>query len=93
MNNRVKGVPDYMIEDLCHTDGLGIDSADAKLTMVDDGFESFEEAFYPYVVMPNNHTVYEETQEAVSTAYRTGKIAPLLPVGTGFTTQKGKQAK
>jgi len=60
----------------------------AKLVMVDDGFETIEEAFYPYTVMPNNRTVYEETAEAVNAAVSSGKMQPLLP---GYPAAPPKQ--
>lgn len=51
----------------------------AKLESVESGIESFEEAFFAHIVMPDGGTVYEHARERVSLAYSGGEITPLLP--------------
>lgn len=51
----------------------------AKLVSVDDGVESFEEAFMAHVVMPDGQTVGEHTKERIAQAYNEQKMIPLLP--------------
>lgn len=50
----------------------------AKLESVATGIESFDEAFMPHVVMPNNQTVGQVALPGIATAYETGKMPPLL---------------
>lgn len=52
----------------------------AKLEAVAAGIVSFEAEFLAHVVLPNGHTVFEETEAAVETAYRTGAVKPLLQI-------------
>lgn len=51
----------------------------AKLVSVDDGVESFEEAFMAHVVMPDGRTVAEHTAPRIQQAYDTGEVPKLLP--------------
>jgi hypothetical protein len=51
----------------------------AKLESVSAGIETFEEAFYSNIVLPNGRTVYEETQQRVAIAYQSGQVQALLP--------------
>lgn len=51
----------------------------AKLESVASKIETFEEAFLAHVVMPDGHTVGEHTLPAITQAYDTGKMLPLLP--------------
>lgn len=51
----------------------------AKLEAVEAGIETFEEAFFAHVVMPDGSTVYEHARERVAIAYQGGEIPPLLP--------------
>lgn len=50
----------------------------AKLESVETGIASFEEEFYAFVVLPNGKTVYEESRDAVATAYLNDTMPPLL---------------
>jgi DNA-binding IclR family transcriptional regulator len=52
----------------------------AKLEAVAAGIVSFEQEFLAHIVLPNGRTVFEETSEAVETAYRTGSVKPLLQI-------------
>lgn len=51
----------------------------ARLEGVDSGIESFEEAFLAHVIMPDGQTVAEHTIPTIATAYKSGKVQPLLP--------------
>jgi hypothetical protein len=51
----------------------------AKLVAVDDGVETFEEAFMAHVVMPDGKTVAEHVQPRIADAYHNGESVPLLP--------------
>lgn len=51
----------------------------AKLVSVDEGVESFEEAFMAHVVMPDGQTVGEHTKARIAQAYAEKKMVPLLP--------------
>jgi len=51
----------------------------AKLVAVDDGIETFEEAFMAHVVMPDGSTVAEHVRPRIASAYSDGKMVPLLP--------------
>lgn len=51
----------------------------AKLAAVDDGIETFEQAFLAHIVMPDGLTVGEHTHERIESAYRGGPLQPLLP--------------
>lgn len=54
-----------------------------KLEAVEVGIESFEEAFYAHILLPNGRTIYEATHEAVSGAYLNGKMPLALTAGIG----------
>jgi hypothetical protein len=51
----------------------------AKLVAVDDGIETFEEAFLAHVVMPDGQTVGEHIKPRIASSYKEGKMQPLLP--------------
>ena len=50
----------------------------AKLSSVESRIETFEEAFYSHVVMPDGRTLYQHTHERVEAIYK-GEDVPLLP--------------
>lgn len=54
-------------------------SIKAKLTSVEDGIESFEDAFLAHVVMPDGTTVSESVRPRIASAYKDQKMQPLLP--------------
>jgi hypothetical protein len=51
----------------------------AKLSSVESGIETFEEAFYAHIVMPDGKTVYEHTRERIARIYGGETNVPLLP--------------
>ncbi len=51
----------------------------AKLTSVEDGIETFEDAFMAHIVMPDGLTVAEHVKPRIASAYSEGKMVPLLP--------------
>ena len=51
----------------------------AKLESVDAGIETFEQAFFANIVMPDGRTVYESARGTVQLAYEKGAVLPLLP--------------
>lgn len=51
----------------------------AKLVAVDEGIESFEDAFMAHVVMPDGQTVADHVRPRIASAYKEGKMQPLLP--------------
>jgi hypothetical protein len=51
----------------------------AKLVSVDEGIETFEEAFMAHVVMPDGMTVGQHVKPRIAAAYKTEKMVPLLP--------------
>jgi hypothetical protein len=51
----------------------------AKLESVSSEIETFEEAFYANVVLPDGATVYERTHAEVALSYSRGQVQPLLP--------------
>jgi hypothetical protein len=54
-------------------------SIKAKLVSVDSGIETFEEAFMAHVVMPDGQTVADHVRPRIESAYKEGKMLPLLP--------------
>jgi len=54
-------------------------SIKAKLVSVEEGIETFEDAFLAHVVMPDGLTVGQHTRERVAIAYDSGEMPPLLP--------------
>jgi hypothetical protein len=50
----------------------------AKLEAVESAIESFDEAFFAHVVMPDGRTIYEAARANVALAYQ-GRDVPLLP--------------
>lgn len=53
-------------------------SVKAKLESVASGIETFEQAFYANIVLPNGLTVYQASRDAVEIAYKTGGTPALL---------------
>jgi hypothetical protein len=51
----------------------------AKLVAVDDGIETFEEAFMAHVVMPDGRSVGDHIKPRIASAYREHQMVPLLP--------------
>lgn len=56
-------------------------SIKAKLECVESGITSFEQEFLAHIVLPNGKTVGEEVTPSIDSAYRTGKMVPLLGPG------------
>lgn len=50
----------------------------AKLESVENGIETFEQAFLANVVLPNDRTVAEMTAPLIASAYKDGKMPPAL---------------
>jgi hypothetical protein len=50
----------------------------AKLESVQSKIETFEQAFYAHVVLPNGATIYEQTHEQVARQIADGGYQPLL---------------
>lgn len=46
----------------------------SKLEAVTTGIETFEQAFFAEIVLPNNQTIYESAHKLVAEVYRTGKM-------------------
>jgi hypothetical protein len=55
----------------------------AKLVAVDDGIETFEEAFMAHVVMPDGWSVGDHIKPRIASAYKEHTMVPLLPYGGG----------
>jgi hypothetical protein len=55
----------------------------AKLVSVEEGVETFEEAFMAHVVMPDGRTVGEHVRPRIESAYQSQKMVPLLPGSKG----------
>lgn len=51
----------------------------AKLVSVDEGVETFEEAFMAHVVMPDGRTVGDLVKPRIAQAYKEQRMVPLLP--------------
>jgi hypothetical protein len=51
----------------------------AKLEAVESGIESFEQAFMPYLLLPDGTTAGEFLLPQVEQAYETGEMPSLLP--------------
>ena len=51
----------------------------AKLEAVESGITEFEDEFMAHIVMPDGRTVSEHVRPKITTAYKTGKMPPLLP--------------
>lgn len=54
-------------------------SIKAKIVSVQDGIETFEQAFMAHVVMPDGLTLSEHVAPRIADAYATGTMPPLLP--------------
>ncbi len=55
----------------------------AKLESVATGIETFEESFMAQVVLPNGMTMAEHAQPLLESAYKDGKMPPLLSFDSG----------
>lgn len=53
----------------------------AKLESVESGIETFEEAFMPQIVLPDNRTMAEWAVPQIEKAYADGEMPPLLGSG------------
>ncbi len=51
----------------------------AKLVSVDEGIETFEEAFMAHVVMPDGSTIGDHVKPRIAQAYKEQSMVPLLP--------------
>ena len=51
----------------------------AKLEAVQSGIVGFEDEFLAHIVMPDGQTVAEHARPLIAEAYKTGKVAALLP--------------
>jgi hypothetical protein len=58
-------------------------SIKAKLVTVDDGISTVETEFMGHIILPNGMTVSEWMHPQIDTAYRDGKMPPLLGSGVG----------
>ena len=54
----------------------------AKLEAVKSGVSLFEDEFVAYTIMPDGRTVGEIIHPAIEETYRTGKMPPMLGMGT-----------
>lgn len=54
-------------------------SIKAKLVSVEDGIETFEQAFMAHVVMPDGLTIADHVSSRIAVAYETGQMPRLLP--------------
>ncbi|KPQ06159.1 MAG: hypothetical protein HLUCCA12_11965 [Rhodobacteraceae bacterium HLUCCA12] len=61
-------------------------SIKAKLVSVEDGIETFEQAFMAHVVMPDGLTISDHVSERIAVAYETGDMPRLLPGPKGDET-------
>lgn len=52
----------------------------AKLEAVSSGIVTFDQEFFAHMVLPNNRTVFEEAGPAVTAAYESGIVRPLLQI-------------
>lgn len=55
----------------------------AKLVSVDEGVETFEEAFMAHIMLPSGRTVAEEIAPRIAQNYRDNTAIPLLPAPRG----------
>lgn len=51
----------------------------AKLVSVEEGVETFDEAFLAQIVLPSGRTVGEESVPRITQMYKENKMQPLLP--------------
>lgn len=58
-------------------------SIKAKLVAVEDGIETFEQAFMAHIVMPDGLTIGQHVTPRIAQAYETGDMPPLLPAPGG----------
>jgi len=55
----------------------------AKLEAVQSGVSLFEDEFVAYTILPDGRTVGEIIHPAIEETYRTGKMPPMLGMGSG----------
>lgn len=55
----------------------------AKLELISSGDSTIEKEFLADLLMPNGSTVYENTKEAIASAYLTGGMPTTLMLGSG----------
>jgi len=53
-------------------------SIKADLVAVEDGIAKFDQKFYPFLVLPNGRTIYEETHEGLEETRLLGNSQKLL---------------
>lgn len=63
----------------------------ARLVAVDDGVETLETAFLPWVVLPNGQTIAEWIGPQLDTAYATQRMPELLPEVARLTLPSGDE--
>lgn len=54
----------------------------AKLEGVESGIVTFEQEFLAHTVLPNGHTVFEETAAGIERAFIEGHVRPLLELSS-----------
>ena len=55
----------------------------AKLEAVESGIVTFEQEFFPHIMMPDKRTVYEHARSGLALAYERGEITKLIPDYSG----------
>lgn len=54
----------------------------AKLAAVESNITTVEEEFLGHIILPNARSVYDNVREGVEHAYVTGKVPPMLELGS-----------
>lgn len=62
----------------------------ARLESVESGIESFEQAFLPYIQLPDGQTAGEFLLPQVELAYELGEMPSLLPAGSSRQLTRGE---
>lgn len=62
----------------------------ARLESVESGIESFEQAFLPYLQLPDGQTAGEFLLPQIETAYELGEMPSLLPAGSNRQLSDGE---
>lgn len=55
----------------------------AKLEAVEAGIVTFEDEFAMHIILPDGRTVADHVTPAITEAYATGTVKPLLAIGSG----------
>jgi hypothetical protein len=63
----------------------------ARLESVESGIESFEQAFLPYIQLPDGQTAGEFLIPQVERAYELGDMPPLLPAASSPQLPRGDE--